>query len=112
MSLVDDLEKAVNAGLEAAKIEQSNSASTVDPVAHVVNAIRKEFGGRRIYVPAPSKTPRNREILRRWREKVPRKQIAKEFDLSESAVSAIIGAHLATPRRRSRCGFGTEEWSL
>ncbi len=80
--------------------------------AKMVEEIQIRLGGRTTYIHTPSLINRNRKIMYLWRQRVPQKEIASEFNISESAVSKIINSILRESRRQKNNGFGSADWSF
>lgn len=99
-------------------IESVFRVSTIDPMVYdplidlMVESIQGKLGGTQPYIHTPSRAKRNAEIMRMWHQRIPHREIAKKFDLSESAISKIVTAMLAMRKRPKKTGFGSSDWSL
>lgn len=79
----------------------------------LVGMIRQHFGTQRIYVRAPSREPRNAEILALYDAGESKIAIAARFGIHASTVARIVAAHRLPPPRPSQGdGLGPRNWNL
>lgn len=89
----------------------ADSARTL--AARLVNLIREQFGGERHYVRAPTREPRNSEILAAHDAGETQAAIAKRFGIHITTVKRVIARHRLPPQRPAQSdGFGPRGWNL
>lgn len=81
-------------------------------IAELMSGISEKYGCDRHYIPAPSKSERNAEIIRLGKQSSPRltvEQIANQLGISVATVKRVIAAKAKPKANR---GFGSPEWNL
>jgi len=114
MTEEDDLMRFIGKTIHRLAGECNLSAEGARTLAtRLVGMIREHFGAQRVYVRAPSREPRNSEILAAHDSGESRIAIAKRFDIHPTTVDRIVAAHRLPPRRPSQGdGLGPRNWNL
>lgn len=100
-SLLDTLARAVR---DAARAEGLTPAAARTLADRICDAIRREHGGTRPYIAAPSRAARDRAILAGIAAGDPAPTIAARVGVSEATVKRL--------RRTRRTGLAPEGWTL
>lgn len=79
---------------------------SMEIAARIKDRIQLEYGTERPYIPAPSKSARNRGIRDAVRGGEPRDEVAKRFSVHRSTVDRVCSPGQISP------GFGSDDWAL
>lgn len=114
MTEEDDLMRFIGKAIHRLAGECNLSAEGARTLAtRLVGMIREHFGTERAYIRAPSREPRNAEILALYDAGESKIAIAAKFGIHYSTVARIIANHRLPPKRPSQGdGLGPKGWGI